>query len=401
MSEMLKDLKVLDITSNVAGPVASAMLADYGAYVIHVEKPVVGDDARNFPPKVDNVSLANSWLNRGKKSITLDLKDPEAIAIIKRMLPEMDVLVESNRPGVMERLGLDYDTVKAINPGIVYCSISVFGQKGPYARRAGFDLIAQAFSGFMHLTGDPDGPPMKSNFAVGDFFGAINAFGSIMTALYYKQKSGVGQHIDVSLARTLIYVNTPLDRINIGLDERRTGNHDPALCPYGVYEGKNGQNVVIAAQNPNFWAKLCKLMGREDMIEDPRYIDNVTRSKNRWDVIPVINAWLETFDDINDAAKLLDQEGIPNIRVFTHTDIVNDPHVKEMQWMVDVPVESTVTSIPTYLTRNVAAEFSEAPGSIRKCPTVGEDNYEVLTRYGLSQEEIDTLQNKWKTKLNA
>ncbi|NPV91900.1 MAG: CoA transferase [Firmicutes bacterium] len=398
MKDMLEGLKVLDLGNNVAGPLAAAMLADYGADVIHVEKPILGDDARAYPPKVDGVSLAYCWLNRGKKSVVLDMKDPAAIDIIKKIAADVDVVVESSRPGVMARLGLDYQAIKQVKPDIVYCSVSAFGQTGPYAKKAGYDVIAQAFSGFMNLTGYPDGPPMKSNVAIGDIVGAINAFGSIMAALYYRQMTGIGQNIDVSLARGLLFANTPFDRLNIGVSEKRTGNHDPALNPYGVYEGSNGQSVVIAAISANLWEKLCKIMGREDMIDDPRFCENSLRAKNRHEVIPVIEDWLKKFEKIEDAIALLDKAGVPNIKVYSHDDIAKDPHALECGWLVEAPVQNGITSIDKYLTRNVAATFSETPGTIKKAAALGEDNYEVLTKYGLTREQIDELQAKWSNK---
>jgi len=398
MKNMLEGLKVIDVTTNMAGPLAAAMLADYGADVIHIEKPILGDDARAYPPKVDNISLAHCWINRGKKSVVLDLKDPVAIDIIKKMVADADVLVESNRPGVMKRLGLDYETIKQIKPDIVYCSVSAFGQTGPYAAKAGYDVIAEAFSGFMHLTGYPDGPPMKTNIAIGDILGAVNAFGSIMTALYYRQNTGIGQHIDVSLARGLLYANTPFDRLNIGVSEKRTGNHDPALNPYGVYEGSNGQSVVIAAISSNLWEKLCRIIGREDMINDPRYSENSLRAKNQQEIIPVIEDWLKKFENIQDAIALLDEAGIPCIKVYSNDDIAKDPHAIECGWLVEAPVQNGITSMTKYLTRNVIATFSEAPGTIKKAPALGEHNYEVLSKYGMTKEEIDEIQAKWTKK---
>ncbi len=395
MKDMLEGIKVLDITNNIAGPVTGGMFADYGADVIHIEKPKSGDDCRAFPPKVDGISLAHCWANRGKKSVVLNMKDPGAIEILKKMVAEADVLIESSRPGVMERLGLGYQAVKEIKPDIIYCSISAFGQTGPYAQKAGYDVIAQAYTGFMRLTGDPNGPPMKSNYAIGDMVGAYNAFGACMLALYYRQMTGIGQHIDISLVRGLLYCNTPFDRLNIGNDENRSGNHDPALNPYGVYNGKNGQNVVIAAISAVLWEKLCKVMGREDMIDDPRFNDNFQRATNREQVIPIIDAWLQTFDDIDDAIALMNEAGIPNQKVYTHADIAKDPHALECEFLVEVPTTDKITSRDTYLTRNVSAVFSEAPGNIKKAEDLGESNYEVLTKYGLTKEEIDELQSKW------
>lgn len=398
MKGMLEGIKVLDLTNNIAGPLTAAMFADYGADVIHIEKPIIGDDSRTFPPKVDGFSLAHCWGNRGKKSVVLDLKDPVAIDIVKKIAAESDLLIESSRPGVMARLGLDYETIKQIKPDIIYCSVSAFGQTGPYAKKAGYDVIAQAFSGFMRLTGFADGPPMKSNMAMADLVGGINAFGSCMLALYYRQNTGIGQMIDISLVRGLLYCNTPFDRWNIGNDEMRSGNHDPALNPYGVYEGSNGQSVVIAAISYVLWSKLCKVMGREDMIDDLRYNENSKRAENRMEIIPVIESWLKTFENIDDAIALLDQAGVPNQKVYSHAEIAKDPHALENEWLVEVPVQDGITSMDKYLTRNVSASFSEAPGTIKKASALGQDNYEVLTRYGLSKEEIDELQAKWTKK---
>ena len=162
-------IKVIDMTNNFAGPMASALLADYDAEVIHIEKPITGDDNRFFMPMVDGTSFSHMSSNRGKKSLVLDLKDPEAIAILKKMVADADILVESYRPGVMDRLGLGYETLKELNPRLIYCSISAYGQVGPYAKRPGYDVIAQAVSGIMYMTGDPDGSPTKIGTALGDW----------------------------------------------------------------------------------------------------------------------------------------------------------------------------------------------------------------------------------------
>lgn len=393
--DILAGIKVIDITNNLAGPCTAAMLADYGAEVIHIEKPLLGDDARAYPPKMDGISIIASWINRGKKSVVLDIKDPKGKEILKKMLADADVLVESNRPGVMKRLGLGYNSVKQIKPDIVYCSVSAFGQTGPYATNAGYDVIGQAYSGIMHMTGYRDDSPMKSGFAIGDMVGALNAFGSIMAALFHRKNTGIGQHVDISLARGLLFANTIFERVNVGMEGMRNGNHDPSLSPYGLYEGNNSQSVIIAALSVNLWTKLCVLIGREDMINDPRYADISSRAENQADVIQVIDHWLKTFDNIEDAIDLMNKEGIPNIKVNSNEDIAKDPHAIENEWIIDVPVEDTITSQKTYLTRNVAATFSETPGTIKKGPTLGQHNYEILTQYGMSKEMIDKLQNKW------
>ena len=172
--QVYENLKVLDVTNNYAGPMAGAMLADYGAEVWHVEKPVLGDDNRYFPPIIDGISINYCTSNRGKKSVVLDLKDPRGAEAFRKLAAQADVLLESYRPGVMKKLGLDYETLKEINPRLIYCSISAYGQEGPYANRPGYDVIAQAVSGMMEMTGEPDGPPNKIGSAIGDWMGALN-----------------------------------------------------------------------------------------------------------------------------------------------------------------------------------------------------------------------------------
>jgi CoA:oxalate CoA-transferase len=396
MKEMLAGIKVVDLTSNFAGPVAAAMLGDYGAEVIKIEKPKVGDDCRAFPPKMDNISIIFAQINRGKKSVVLDMKDERALEVVKKMIADADVLLESSRPGVMRRLGLDYDMVKQIKPDIIYCSVSAFGSTGPNAEKPGYDLIAQAYSGFMQLTGDPDGPPMKCDIAIGDMAGAYNAYGAIMTALYYRKITGIGQHIDVSLARSLLYCNPIFEYVNIGRgDIKRNGSHHSSLNPYGMFEGNNGQTTIIAALSNNLWKKLCVLMGREDMIENPKYIDNFVRVQNQKETISVINNWLKTFDNIEDAVALLDKAGIPNHKVYSMDDIAKDPHALACNWLIEMPVPKGVTSKSTFLTKNVSVTFSEAPGKVKPGPDLGEHNYEVLTKYGMTKGEIDELQAKW------
>lgn len=396
MGIMLEGIKVVDFTNNFAGPAAGGCLADFGASVIHIEKPVIGDDCRKFPPMMDGYSLASSWNNRGKKSVVLDLKDPEAIAVVKKMIAEADIVIESFRPGVMKRMGLDYEACKAIKKDVVYCSISAFGQSGPYSSRPGYDIIAQAYSGFMHLTGDPQGPPMKSAIVLGDTLGSLNAFGSIMAALYYREKTGIGQYVDVSLARGLLWVNTTFDRLNIGINEKRAGNHDPALSPYGLYDGNNGESIIIAAVSVNTWKNLCTVMQKEELIDDPRFQDNYLRSVNQKELIPVIENWVKSFDHVDEPLKMLEEAGVPSIKVQDNQDIANDVHARECRWIIDVPVQKGITSSKTFLTRNVQADFSETPGEVRRGPALGEHNYEVLEQYGWSKEKIDAMETKWE-----
>lgn len=395
MTEMLKGLKVLDFTNNIAGPCTGSLLADYGADVIHIEKPVWGDDCRNFAPMLDGVSTTHMGINRSKKSVVMDLKDPEAIEMIKKMVATADVLIESNRPGVMDRLGLGYEAMHEINPRLVYCSISAFGQKGPYAAKAGYDVIAQAFSGFMYYTGEPTGKPTKITSAIGDFSTAINAYGSIMTALYYREVSGLGQHVDVCLARTLTWMNASFDHLYTGVQRRRSGNHDLSLCPYGIFERSEGEYIVIGAVNVNLWQKLCVVMGKEELMSDPRFITNDARVRNSGEVISIIEEWLKSLDSVYTAAALLDKAGIPNCKLNTMDDLLNDPQVNACGWIKDVPVCSGVTATPSRKTPVGLANFSEGELQLFKAPTLGEHSAEVFMDYGLTREEAEALTAKW------
>ncbi len=394
MEQLLNGIRVLDLTNNLAAPIAAVSMADYGAEVIHIERPKVGDDARAYQPMTDGVSLSFCSYNRGKKSVILDLKDPKGAELVKRMIRDADVLIESFRPGVMERLGLGYETAAEINPGLIYCSVSAYGQKGPYREKAGYDLIAQAYSGFMHMTGEQDRRPMLSGMAIGDMVSALNAFGSIMAALVYRGKTGKGQHVDISLCRTMLWCNTYLDYVNIGRDIARTGWEAGMSSPYGSFPGRDG-DLIVACSNQNLWEKLCRAMGREDLIGDPRTKTNSSRVEHKDFISEVVAAWVMSFEHIDQAAKILDAAGIPNSRVFSNFDLLHDEHARSCEWLLEVPVGGGLED-KTYVTRGVPADFSETPGDPRHpAPAFGEHNHEILEKYGLSPEEVDALEEKW------
>ena len=395
MSKMLEGLKVIDITNNIAGPGAAAMLADHGAEVIHIEKPIWGDDARNYVPQMDGVSACFMFNNRNKKSVVMNLKDPEAVETVKKLAAQADVFIEANRPGVMKRLGLDYDTLKGINPRLVYCSISAFGQTGPKAQIPGYDIIAQAYSGMAYYTGEPGTAPVKNYFAVGDFVAGYNAYGSIMTALYYRAVTGKGQYVDVSLARGLLTMNMCISDHVSGVRRRKTGNHDMHLCPYGIFNGPNGDNVIIGAINVNTWRNLCRAMDRPELAEDPRYITNAVRVHNKDEVIKLVEDWLQSYDTIDEAIELLNKYGVPNIKAFDVEDILSDDHALSQGWIRDFPTPASVKSADSVPGIFGYADFSEGEIELRAAPDLGEHNMEVLTGCGLSEEEARRLTDKW------
>lgn len=395
MSEMLSGISVLDLTNNLAGPGAAAMLAEYGAEVIHIERPALGDDCRFFAPLIDGTSTSHFWINRCKKSVVLDLKDQKAIQILKRMIKDADVLIESFRPGVMDRLGLSYEEVSAIKPNIIYCSVSAFGHSGPYAARAGYDVIAQAYSGFMNYTGSKEGGPTKIGTTIGDSVGMINAYGSIMTALFHRERTGEGQYIDVSLARGLVWISASFDYKLTGVHRTRMGNHDSQLCPYGIFHGLNDTSIVIGAVNANLWKKMCGVMGRMDLADDPLYWSNDMRVEHQQEIVALVEEWLASLPSMDEAAKRLTDAGVPNCKVYRHEDLENDPHAVACGWIGYQPTPDSVTSLDKYLTKTGNVYFSKAAIRQGKAPDLGQHNYEVLSRYGLSYEEIDELESKW------
>lgn len=396
--KLYEGVRVLDFSNNLAGPSCGAMLADYGAEVIHIEKPVLGDDCRTFLPQIEGVSMPHLTCNHGKKSVVLDLKDSRAVRIVKELAQDSDIVIESSRPGVMKRLGLDYETLREINPRLIYCSISAFGQTGPYAQRPGYDIIAQAVSGIMYMTGDQDGPARKIGVAVGDYIGGLNAFGCIGTAMYYREVTGEGQHIDLSLARNLMWMSAKLDYPLTGKEEHRNGNHHLTLCPYGIFNGKNGQSIVIATLSQKLWEKLCCTIGREDLIRNPDYLNNRERCAHMEPLVAIIEEWLRSFPDIADAEEVLADAGIPCSRVFTHKDINEDPHFNECGWIIDLPVQHGMKTIRSKRAPSDPFGFSACMPEYGETPALGQHNVEILSRLGMAAGEIEAMEQEWNEK---
>lgn len=396
MEKLLAGLTVLDITNNIAGPSCAAMLADHGAEVIHVEKPLWGDDNRHFYPLVGGTSSTHCYCNRSKKSLVVDLKDPAGVRAVRALAKTADVFIESNRPGVMARLGLDYETIRTDNPGIVYCSISAFGQTGPYAGKAGYDIIAQAYSGMMYYTGEPGTPPTKNYFAVGDFVAAYNAYGSIMTALYYKAVTGRGQYVDVSLAKGLLSMNQCISDHVTGIPRRKAGSHDMHLSPYGIFRGPGGSAIIIAAINVSVWEKLCMAMDRPDLREDPRFQTNDRRCVHQEEVTALIEQWLDSMGTIDRAVERLEAFGVPNIKAYTVEDILKDPHANACGWIRQFPLPPSMHDAARTLPGIWgASEFSEGETVLSRAPELGEHTVELLTQCGFSRQEAEACYARW------
>lgn len=398
--EMLDDIKVLDLTANVAGPGATAIFTDFGATVIHIE-PTSGDSARTYAPFCDGKGMTHSWVNRGKKSLVMDLKDPRAVDVVKKLAADCDVFVEGFRPGVIGRLGLGYEDIKAINPKVVYCHVSAFGQTGPYAKDPGFDLLGQALSGMISVTGEKGGRPIKHGVTIADYEAGPNTYAAIMTALHYQRRTGMGQEIDCSLLNGMIYLNSPIDRLNDGLVVKPNGGHHSALCPFGGFFNTAGEGVIICAPNPKSWATVAKAMNRPDFLTDEKYATCNTRAAHQEEIIPEIEAWLSSFPSMSDAINHMKVNGVPCCRINTTEDVVNDPQVKHMGFIVNAPTQDDITSKETYITRGPFAQFPQHPGQIHKAPTLGENTREILEGLDYSEADIASMMSDWKPNGDA
>ena len=328
-----------------------------------------------------------------------DVTDPEGLEIIKRLLKDTDVMLEAYRPGTAAKLGLDYESVKQIKPDIIYCSVSAYGQTGRNSKKPGYDLVAQALSGNMFSTGTPNQEPQKFSQEIGDFVGGLNAYGAIAAALYYRERTGEGQSIDIALVDGLVAFCNSLDLYStFGMIPKRMGNASPYICPYGLFTGKGDQSIVICAPNARTWNDLCKVMGCPEKAEDPMFSTMGARCKNLGEVTALIEGWLKTFDDINDAAAKLDEVGVPSAKVATAQDVYNNPDFLERGIVVDLEVPDSVKGIKTWRTRGIVQKLSKTPGKQTKPPFLGQHNHEVLTQCGYTVEEIDALQQKWTEK---
>ncbi len=389
----LNKLKVLDLTQVMAGPFCCQLLADMGADVTKVEPPGTGDQARQAMGfKLEGGDTAAFLaVNRNKKSVTLNLKEDEAREVFYRLAGEADALVENFRPGVTKKLGIDYETLKEINPRLIYASISGFGQTGPYAMRAGYDLIAQGMSGVMSVTGEPGGPPAKCGIPIGDLSaGLFCAFG-ILTAYVAREETGRGQFIDTSLFEGALALSIweTAELWSTGRIPQPFGSAHRLTAPYQALETRDGY-INVGANNQRLWARLCKALGREDLIEDPRFATNDDRMENRAELVEELEAATRK-KDTDEWVEILLEAGFPAGPIYNYKEVFEDPHTaaREMMVEMDHPVEGAVKGL------GIPVKLSETPGEIRRAaPLLGEHTEETLTELGYSEKEIADLRER-------
>jgi len=376
----LNKLKVLDLTTHLSGPYCSMILADHGADVVKVENPNGGDPLRHSPPFQEGESAPFMLWNRNKRSVVLDLKKHDDLRILKQMAEKADVMIENFRPGVVKRLGIDYDAVSKINPTVIYCSISGFGQTGPYAGRGGFDLIANAMSGLMSINGPADGPPFRIPMPVSDVCAGMHAAIGILMALTNRQNTGVGQYIDTSLfeAGISLGVYEAASVFANGEVPERLGQAHRGSAPYQMFETADGYITVGGAQE-NFWIALCKVLGCEHFLSDPRYQTKKDRVQNHIQLAGDLTAFFKKYST-QEIWKLLKDEGIPAGPVLNHVDVFNDPQTLA-RGMVEFVNHSKVGEMKTL---GSPVKLSKTPAKISKgAPLFGEHTDEVLSDWNI------------------
>ena len=375
MQAVLSDVIVIDLSRVLAGPHCTMILGDLGATVIKVEQPGKGDDTRHFgPPYIAGESAYYLGLNRNKQSILLDFSTPEGKERLLKLLSTATVLVENFRPGALERQGLGYETLRAINPGLIYCSISGYGQTGPYALRPGYDFVAQAESGLMSVTGEIDGDPQRVGSPVGDVSAGMYACISILAALRVRDHTGKGQHIDISLLETTMSLlsNVASNYLISGEEAPRLGNGHPNIVPYQAFHTKDGY-VVVSCGNDRLYQALCQLLGREDLAADPSFATNPQRVRNRQALVPALQ---EEFlrRTTEEWLPELRAAGIPCGPINTVSQSFNDQHIQArgFVWECEHPTAGRIklSGSPIHL--------SETPTRLYKAPPLlGEDDEKV------------------------
>lgn len=384
MNKALSGVRVLDFTQVLAGPFCTMNLADFGAEVIKIERPGTGDGSRIFGPFVNGQSGYYTLVNRGKKGITLDLKRGKDI--IYDMVKKCDIVVENFKPGVMDKLGYSYEKLKEINPGIIYCSISGFGQDSPMRDLPAYDIVAQGMSGMMSITGYPDTPPARVGSSLGDVSAGLYAVTAILVALYNRERTGKGQYVDVALLDSVFaFVETNVVRYTIGgVHPTRVGARHPLSAPFDIYRCKDAHVIIAVASDPHF-AKLCEMIGQPDLIKDPKFDSDPHRSENDVELKAILEKFFADYT-VAEAIEMMQARSIPCGPLCTVDEACENPSIlkREMLVEIDQPGMGKVK-----ITGN-PMKLSETPANPRHpAPLLGQDTKEVLHDiFGYSDEQI-------------
>lgn len=393
MSGLLDGVKVLDLTRVLAGPYCGMLMADMGATVIKVERPKVGDDSRSMGPFINGNSVYYTNFNRSKLGCTLNLKDPEGKKMFLEMVKQVDVVIENYRPGTMEKLGLGYDVLKEVNPGLIYGAVSGFGHTGPYSKRAGYDIVGQAMGGLMSTTGWPGGEPTRTGTPMGDVLGGLNLAIGVLAALVNKQKTGKGEKVDIALVDSVVSAMTNITMIYLaeGRIPERIGNRYESTYPYDSFPAKDG-SAIIAAGNNKLYHLLCDAMGRPELKEDPRFLEVRDRVEHHEEMREIVSAWSKQYS-VDEVVKILNDIGVPSSPVNTLDRVVAEPQIAKYRGMfpeIDQP------GIGKMKITASAQKLTETKSYPRKpAPLLGEDNAKIYGEMlGLDEGQLAELKEK-------
>ncbi len=385
----LAGIKVLDLTRVLSGPYCAQTLFDLGAEVLKIENPAWGDDSRLFQPYIGERSLYFEFTNGGKKSLTLNLKTPKAIEILKKLIAEADVLVENFRPGIMKKFGLDYEHVKEINPRLIYASISGFGQTGPDALRPAYDILTQARGGIMSLTGYPDGDPMMIGISFSDMVAGVFAVTAITTALYQREKTNEGQQIDISMldCQVSLLESSMMRYQATKVPPKPVGCRHPTEAPFQSFNASD-RPFVIAAIGDTMFQRLCDLLGHPEIYADPRFSSLAARHKNRDELSTILQKEFST-KTAKEWVKLLEENSVPVSLIQNLEEVCQDPQVIARQMMIksEAPELAEIRLMATPIKMTSLPNQTSRPAA----PVLGQDTADILRKLGMTDPQIDEL----------
>ncbi len=386
----LSDLKVVEMGTLIAGPFCGQVLGDFGADVVKIEDPGKGDPMRQWGRSLPK-GLSPWWpvIGRNKRSVALDLRQPEGRELALALIDQADVVIENFRPGAMEKWGMGYEALAARNPRLVMARVSGFGQTGPYSERAGYGLIGEAMGGLRYVTGEPDRPPARAGISIGDSLTALHAVIGVMMALHHRERTGRGQMIDAALYESVLSVmeNLVTEYDLTGYVRERSGSVLPGIAPSNVYPCANGESLLIGGNGDAVFARLAATMGREDLAADPRYATHAARGENQAELDSIVSAWTRNWP-LPELLALLEANGVPCGRIFRALDMLEDPQFAARQSIVEVdhPVFGKVKM------QNAFPRLSETPGGVRwPGPPLGAHTREVLEGLGVDSGRLADL----------